>query len=247
MANVTALSIAQFEAALKSAPGPTPWYLHKAGWTVSTPMGELRWCPVHNSWTALRDARDVTYAMIGSYCYVQAIDPTRFVVWSQDWNGSTAADVVLRMVDATHLCALDAAAFSAQDISQIGGRVQVDTDSIARMSLPNTFPDGLHRLEIPPNMQGIDELLLLVTRSNDTVIWVLHPGEGILEVIPQDWFNASNPDLGYQWVTRIARRPDTGQLLGEGIRLGRFVLDASGRQVAEWVSADKFYHPEQVL
>jgi len=51
-------------------------------------------------------------------------------------------------------------------------------------------------------------------------------------VYPQDWFNHGNFDFGYQWLTRIARDTETGEITGDGIRIELFALDDSYRQLS---------------
>jgi hypothetical protein len=58
---------------------------------------------------------------------------------------------------------------------------------------------------------------------------LLNPGSGTLRLYPQDWFNDGRVDLGYQWVTRVARDPETGRIHGDGIRIDPFSLDDSMR------------------
>src|SRR5205823_3278189 len=48
-------------------------------------------------------------------------------------------------------------------------------------------------------------------------IYVWHPVEGKIEVLPQEWFTANEMDLGYQWITRVTRDPETGHIVGGGI------------------------------
>ena len=70
-------------------------------------------------------------------------------------------------------------------------------------------------------------------------LWIVRPRDGTIDVVPQDWFNHGDYDFGYQWVTRVAREPG-GRIVGEGIRIGPFVLNESGRRVAEWLSTNPF-------
>jgi hypothetical protein len=39
----------------------------------------------------------------------------------------------------------------------------------------------------------------------------------------------------------VFREQNTRRIVGEGIRLGRFRLDASGRQIEKWLHQDHFY------
>lgn len=47
---------------------------------------------------------------------------------------------------------------------------------------------------------------------------------------PQDWFNKSNCDFMYQWITGAIKNPKTNLIHGQGIRLEDFVLDETNRQ-----------------
>ena len=45
-------------------------------------------------------------------------------------------------------------------------------------------------------------------------------------------FNRGDFDFGYQWITRVARDPKSRHIVGDGIRITPFRLDASGRKLA---------------
>ncbi|MHA4812120.1 hypothetical protein ACX0G9_28760 [Flavitalea flava] len=45
-----------------------------------------------------------------------------------------------------------------------------------------------------------------------------------------DWFNKSDADFGYVWPTRIARSKIDNRFYGQGIRMGNFILDPTGKQ-----------------
>jgi hypothetical protein len=46
--------------------------------------------------------------------------------------------------------------------------------------------------------------------------------------MPQQWWNKSDADFGYQWISRVARDALSGLIVGDGVRIDPFVLDASG-------------------
>jgi hypothetical protein len=62
-------------------------------------------------------------------------------------------------------------------------------------------------------------------------MWV-NAADDTIEVYPQDWFNQANLNYSSQWVTRVATEPATGRILGEGVRIQPFVLDATYRRLA---------------
>ncbi len=61
--------------------------------------------------------------------------------------------------------------------------------------------------------------------------WIVDAKRNLVSVFPQDWWNRADLDFGYQWVTRVARDPKTGKIVGEGIRIQPFVLDSSCREL----------------
>ena len=66
-------------------------------------------------------------------------------------------------------------------------------------------------------------------------IFAIDFAAGRVSVLPQRWYNEGPYDFTYQWITRVQREPATGRIVGEGIRLGYFRLDASGTQVEAWL------------
>jgi hypothetical protein len=113
----------------------------------------------------------------------------------------------------------------------------------AEISLSTVNAAAELRAEFPTQLQAVDELLILcqssVIDSRPTgegaglALLVARPREFTYRLYPQDWFNSGGFDYGYQWVTRVARNPRTGQIHGEGIRIAPFVLDDSLRQVRQ--------------
>jgi hypothetical protein len=115
-----------------------------------------------------------------------------------------------------------------------------------RSSATPTAELVLRRLEAgthaAPRSPWIDvaEILLLGESLPDlgetdparAAIYAWHPQRGEVTVHPQRWFPAATMDLGYQWITRIARHPTTGRFVGDGIRIDIFELDETGTQIA---------------
>lgn len=79
-----------------------------------------------------------------------------------------------------------------------------------------------------------DEVLLLgdgppgAKAAASIYSWRAH--EGAVEVFPQEWFN-NTLDLGYQWITGVTRDSASGHIVGHGIRLDPFELDATNTRI----------------
>lgn len=66
---------------------------------------------------------------------------------------------------------------------------------------------------------------------NETAIILVQPDREKIAIFPQDWFNQSDADFGYQWITRAVVNPKTGLIHGQGIRIDDFILDQTNRQL----------------
>jgi hypothetical protein len=65
---------------------------------------------------------------------------------------------------------------------------------------------------------------------HNTSILLLKPSEDKIIFYPQDWFNKSDADFGYQWITRAIKNTETGLIHGQGIRISNFILNETNRQ-----------------
>lgn len=249
-------------AALRRVPGPSPWYLERSGTEMRCASGELRWHSAGNTPPAagksvLQTAGGETIAVTDFQCYVQPLAGHRVLVWYGEETGEGAAlrhAMRFRIFDCDQLRPIRDRPAAYAHLGK-ESRFYAEAEELATVALSTALEDGVHSLTLPDALRGAGELLVLAhstaggRRENhfDTMhlrLWILDTAAGRLEVIPQDWFNSGSYDFGYQWVTRMAWLGGTSAIVGEGIRLGVFRLDASRRQIAEWLVEDIFYQPE---
>ncbi len=246
---------------LDNVPGPFPWYLQRDARRLVGANGAFEWKPLGSEppFTGMIGLHRKDGALVGvaaMYSCIRALGGTRFLAWSPvDASGPGAADRSMRfvIVDAERLKPTANA-----DVHSLCKRLEVgrvpfwfDGGEEASVTLPTSLADGTHPIELPPAFAPIDEILALVRSTAPAAladakesrvhlrVWSIRPsgsGAATVDVIPQDWFNEGDFDFDYEWVTRIARDPETGRLTGDGIRLGAFALDASGRKVTRWLA-----------
>jgi hypothetical protein len=106
--------------------------------------------------------------------------------------------------------------------------------ALDHITIPQGLPAGRAPGRYVARAASTDlEVLLLADgpspRKAATSIYVWHPAAGSVDVIPLSWFREDTNDLGYEWITRVMRDPTTGHILGDGIRLAAFELEADGR------------------
>jgi hypothetical protein len=135
--------------------------------------------------------------------------------------------------------------FPLEDVAgwfkQSNDRIYAATAPLAEFEISSALPAGTHRIAVPAEFGGIDELLVVspyLAGSNDEPCCAIHvvwPAAGEVTVFPQRWFTADKVDVGYQWITRVARDPLSGRLVGDGIRIKAFELSEDGTEVARWL------------
>jgi len=227
---------------LDEAPGPSPWYLAEgarltADFAWFHPKGE-------DGVTLLRRGSDAVLAL-DFQNYVLPLRSGRILIWHQlRADGLLSEPIRMWVLELAALRPLGIKAGNFRRAMDAGGTPNLYRgEALAEASLQTTLVDVDIPHPFPKPIAELDELLLLCHSSaisagdswkqGDLALMVAHPKEQTLRLYPQDWYNNDpNMDYGYQWVTRAARDPQTGKVHGEGIRLGRFVLDASLRNLA---------------
>lgn len=250
-------------AALNAVPGPSPWYLERPGSEIRRADGELRWRSAGDEASRAGKTLLVTeggdvLAVTDFHCYVRPLDGGRLLIWhaEEEREGDLLHDSMrFRVFDTERLRPISDVDASFAHLGP-SSRFFAASGELASVALSTALDDGAHDVVLPTELTDAGELLVLAHSTADgrrenhydvmhLRLWILDTERGRLEIVPQDWFNEGAYDFGYQWVTRMARLPQSGEIVGEGIRLGVFRLDASKRRIAEWLVQDTFYHPER--
>ena len=184
---------------------------------------------------APRSNPQTTLLALNTYCRAFLVEPERLGVWCPEHD-------YLRVLvfDPDQL-----QPFPLEDVAgwfkQSTERVYSASAPLAELELSTALDAGRHKVDVPRELQALDELLLVTgypAPSDDhpaCAIVALYPKLGLIEVLPQRWFTAKTYDVGYQWITRVVRDPVTHRLVGDGIRLGRFQLTEDGCEVERWL------------
>jgi len=241
-----------------TAPGPAPWYLEAPEVsTLRTTRGVWTWQTRHRAdleTTSCLLAPDGSAALLVSLgCYVLPLADDRILVWHERTRPATAVAGVGRPGVEFTILSLD----DLQPLTDRRAAVAAMRSSDRPMAfegghpvvfeVPTDIGEGVHAMATPPALRDVPEILVLADYGSvsgnhfDTTfraIFALDFKAGQVTVLPQRWFNEGNFDFGYQWITRVQREPATGRIVGEGIRIGYFRLDASGTQLEAWLDPE---------
>ena len=229
-------------ATLEKAAGPSPWYWksfpaitgnsrQRFTWTYHGDTGSLAYLTT----LALESEPERPRLALNTYSVPFEIGPNHLGVWCPE-----PGSVRVLCFDPDQL-----AVFQFEEIvgwfKQSNERIFSATPPIAEFEVSRRAAAGTHNIEVPVEFRMLDELIAVtsypaLTKDDPaSAVFVMYPQAGLVEVIPQKWFAASKVEAGYQWISRIARDPGTHRLIGECVRLGKFVLTPDSTDVEEWI------------
>ncbi len=222
--------------------GPTPWYwkmfpaLNSATgqrfvWRHHGDEGPLGYLVS----LALEQEPDKPRLALNTYCRPFLIPPTRVGIWCPEGRS-----IRVTCFDPDQLEAFDFAEVAGW-FKQSADRIYAHTAPLADFEVPLTLAAGTHRIDVPPEIAPVDELILptsYAAKGSDDpafALFVLYPQAGLVEVLPQKWFTASQYDIGRQWITRAARDPESHRIFGECFGVGSFVLEEDSCRLERWM------------
>lgn len=227
---------------LSKAVGPVPWY-----WEIlpafRSPSGQrFVWThhgadgPVaHLVTLGLEQEPDKVRLALNTYCRPFLAPPHFLGIWCPEGRS-------------IRLACFDPDQLKSFDLAEVAGwfkasseRIYATTAPVADIEVPLGLCAGTHKIEVPAELAQVDELIVPTSykaMSNDDpafALFVFYLQAGLVDVLPQKWFTASQYRVGQQWITRAARDPESHRIVGECFGVGTFVLEEDGCRLAEWI------------
>jgi hypothetical protein len=223
------------------AVGPAPWYWktfptlnmpsrQKFIWNYQGDQGPISYLVT----LRLEQEPDKPRLALNTYCRPFLVPPDKLGVWCPEGRN-------LRFV------CFDPDQFKAFDLAEIAGwfkssseRIYSATSPIADVEFP-MFSAGTHKIEVPPELQTVDELIVPASypaKNSDEpafALYIFYFQAGLVEVLPQKWFTAAQYKVGPQWITRALRDPESHRIAGECFGTGIFLLEEDSCRLDQWL------------
>jgi hypothetical protein len=227
---------------LERTVGPAPWYWktfpefqsqsrQRLVWTHHGQQGAVAYvvslAPEHEP--------EKPRLALNTYCRPFVVSPQYLGIWCPEGR-----NIRLAGFDPDQLKAFDLAEIAGW-FKQSSDRIYANTAPIAEFEVPLTLSPGMHKIEVPPELATVDELIVPTSykaMSNDDpafALFVFYLQAGLVEVLPQKWFTASQYQVGKQWISRAARDEESHRIFGECFGVGSFLLEEDGCRLAEWM------------
>ena len=120
-------------------------------------------------------------------------------------------------------------------------RIYAATEPSADFEVPIQMAPGTQLINVPPELRSVDELIVpssypaKTTDDAAMALFVFYFQAGLVEVLPQRWFAASQYRVGAQWITRAARDQKSHRIFGECYGAGSFLLHEDGMRLDRWL------------
>jgi hypothetical protein len=227
---------------LQSTVGPTPWYWktfpacnsvsgQRFVWTHHGSEGPLGYLVT----LALQQVPDKPRLALNTYCRPFFVPPAHLGIWCPEGRS-------------IRITCFDPDQLKAFDLAEIAGWFKPSSDRIYSAAAPLAefevalgLAAGMHTIEVPSELQTVDELMIPTSypaKGQDDpafALYVVYPNAGLVEVLPQKWFTASQYQVGKQWITRAARDSESHRIFGECFGSGSFLLEEDGCRLERWL------------
>jgi hypothetical protein len=239
---MTEISTSRLRDILARTIGPTPWYW-KTFPQVKSASGEGFAWTHHGSEGPLGyvvslgrvGEADRSRVAMNTYCRPFFVPPSHLGVWCPEGRS-------------IRLACFDPDQLKAFDLAEIAGwfkpspeRIYAATAPVADFEIPFGLESGMHKIEVPAELRSVDELIVPTSypaKGNDDpafALYVVYLQAGLVEVLPQKWFTASQYQVGKQWIPRAARDSESHRIFGECFGVGSFLLEDDGCRLDQWI------------
>ncbi len=228
---------------LSKSVGPAPWYWQTFPSFKSAAGQRFTWQhhgeqgPVaHLVTLGLEQEPDRARLALNTYCRPFLLDSQPLGIWCPEGRS-------------IRIACFDPDSMKAFDVAEVAGwfkqsseRIYAATAPVADFETPLALGPGTHKIEVPAELRAVDELIVpssykAMSRDDPAfALFVFYLQAGLVEVLPQKWFTASQYQVGQQWITRAVRDPDSQRIVGECFGVGTFLLDEDGCRLSEWLS-----------
>jgi hypothetical protein len=240
---MAAINASRLREILSKTVGPAPWYWQTFPPTTSRAGQTLVWThhgeqgPIGHLVTLGSEGQsEHALLALNTYCRAFLAPPHALGVWCPEGRN-------------IRFTCFDPEQLGEFDLSEVAGwfkpssdRIYAKTAPVADFEVPLSLAPGMHKIEVPQTLRTVDELIVPTSykaMSPDDpafALFVFYLQAGLVEVLPQQWFTATQYRVGQQWITRAARDPGSHRIVGECHGAGTFLLEEDGCRLAEWIN-----------
>lgn len=245
---------------LRSAPAPAPWYTRGPVAGLMKRGKRLHWNVLDegeggSSYVTIEEDHDpeqprgLPFLLLKTGTFAGVVEGNRLLLASR-LKSSDVIDIHLyrgdNFIPVTNLAAARKVLVGPDQTHHAA------CGPLAHLQVPRRLLPGTHPCRFAPLFAGVGEFMLPInvhhpathfSAPETAALIIFRPADHTMEVVPQDWYNKGSYRQGLQWITRAGRDPLSGQIIGEGIRIGTFLLTPDGTKIERWLKEDAHHMP----
>jgi len=228
-----------------NAPFLSPWYISENSPQLVADNQYLKWGYIEKiddqyvGLITLKDKNERIYGFIDAYNYIlPSVDKTKFLIWKRESDDEFSNTYLkFELYDLNKLISFDLKEITFEQIKlkKEGHFFKNEPIATAKYLINPKLKEDVFNF---PDEFKVFESFMIVTNCkglyddnssfSNTLLLEMNAVTGIVGLFPQDWFNKSDSDFGYVWITRAIRGNDD-LIYCQGIRMADFVLDKFGQ------------------
>jgi hypothetical protein len=239
---MTEISTSRLRDILARTIGPAPWYWRTFPQVIAVDGQRFAWTH-HGSEGPLGYVVSLGFVQepdkprlaLNTYCRPFYVPTSRLGIWCPEGRS-----IRITCFNPGQLKAFDLAEIAGW-FKQSSERIYASAAPIADFEIPLGLEPGMHKIDVPVEVRSVDELIVPTSypaKGNEDpafALYVFYLQAGLVEVLPQKWFTASQYEVGKQWITRAARDSESHRIFGECFGVGSFVLEEDGCRLDQWI------------
>ena len=242
---------AEISPVFDKAPFLTPWYISDEKPIMFNNGKRIKWKyfeKIRGEYVGILTLRDSFNNLLGLVNAFNNIHPSSdglyFVIWkTATYKETEEPNIKIDLYKISDFIPLKMSRKQMLDFNKTQKPYMFSKEPIASMEYAICSNLKEVQYSFPPEFKMFDSFIAVVDdkmlygydswgSEGTTLMLEFSTQQDIIRHYPQDWFNKSNVDFGYQWITR-AVRDNNGLIHGQGFRIGDFVLDDTGRELRD--------------
>ena len=228
---------------IKDAALINPWYFNKNSPLLIKNDIKFSWKEKEKGISFLKNNNDV-FGIFKMYAYVfPSKDNSKFLIWNRVINQELGFPIItLHLYNTADLKQITDANTEFKNLKTNKNKFfLLNAEPISEFTFALNENKNNTIINIPDEFNDFEEIFIVVDvpnlylkglpKWNNTALIIVDTKTKIANLYPQDWFNKSEANFCFQWLTTACRDPETNLVRTYGRRVESFLLSENFRDL----------------
>ena len=233
------------EGCIKNAALINPWYFKKSSPLLIKDSIKLNWKEKEKGISILKNKNKVLGMFKMFACIFPNKDNSKFIVWNRVVSTDTGyPTITLYLHNTSELEKITNPNKEFINFKKNNDKFYLlGTKPVSEFTFKLDEKNNNKKLNLPEEFNDFEEILIVVDipnlylnslpKWNNTALIIINPKAKTANLYPQDWFNKSNANFCYQWLTTACRDSKTNMVRTYGRKIESFLLSENYRDLSK--------------